>query len=147
MTEENTPEKDKNHDGNCFHITTLGVVFNTKTRKILIGRRENDSFTKELTQSFPGGFPDPDIDLEKGLEVEIKKKTGLDVKNLGSVFSRIFKENKDFILIYYLCEVIGGEEKSGASFKELKWINPDELDKYFTTSINSRLMEYIMNLK
>jgi hypothetical protein len=32
-------------------------------------------------------------------------------------------------------------------FTELKWVFPEELEKYFTTSFDPRLKEYIMNLK
>ena len=81
------------------------------------------------------------------LEKTIKKKIGLRVKNLGCVFSRIFKENKQFLLMYYLCESIGGKEKPSKDLTELKWVKPEELEGYFTTSFDKRLKEYIMNLK
>lgn len=130
-----------------FYVNTLGIIFDTKTRMILIGRRENDPNTKELTWSFPGGSPEHGVDLEKGVEKAIKRKTGLDVKNLGCIFSRIFKENKKFLLVYYLCEVIGGKERISDDLAELKWVKPEDLEKHFTTSFDKRLKEYIMNLK
>ncbi len=130
-----------------FYITTLGIIFDTRTKKILIGRREGDPLTEELTWSFPGGSPGDGIDLERGVEIEVERKTGFKVKNLGSVFSRFFKENKKVIIIYYLCEVVGGEESVGASFKELRWVKPEELENYFTTSLDPRLMEYLLHLR
>lgn len=132
---------------NNFKIIVLGIVFNPETRKILIGKRENDAYIKELTWSFPGGDINIGNEPEETLKDEIKKKTGLNVESLGAVFARITDEKPEFMLIYYLCEVIGGKEKAGEKFKEIKWINPEEIEKYFTTSFHPKLKEYIMNLK
>jgi ADP-ribose pyrophosphatase YjhB (NUDIX family) len=134
-------------DNGIFLVNTLGIIFDTKTRKILIGKREKDPFIKNLGWCFPGGTPDYGKDLEEAFEMVVKKKTGLKVKNLGSIFSRIPNENEKFLLIYYLCEVVGGKEKPGEGFKKLKWVKPTELQKYFTTSFDKRLKEYILGLK
>ena len=134
-------------DKGSFFVTTLGIIFDTTNRKILIGRRENDPHIRKLTWSFPGGSPEHGIDLERSVERLIEKKTGLDVKNLGCIFARISKENKNFLLIYYLCEVIGGKENPKDDLHELKWVKPTELESYFTTSLDPRLKEYIMHLK
>jgi len=130
-----------------FLVSTLGIVFDTSSRKVLIGRREKDPLVPKLTWCFPGGRPDYNEDLEKALEKVVKKKTNLKVKNLGAVFSRIFKENKKILLIYYLCEVLSGKAKPQKGFKELRWVEPGELEKYFTTSLDPRLKEYLMGLK
>jgi len=130
-----------------FLVNTLAIIYDTSKKRILIGKRINDPYVKNLTWCFPGGTPPYGKDLEKGLEKTIKKKTGLRVKNLGCVFSRIFKENKQFLLMYYLCESIGGKEKPSKDLTELKWVKPEELEGYFTTSFDKRLKEYIMNLK
>jgi len=85
--------------------------------------------------------------LERGLKREIKKKTGLNVESLGAVFAKTYPEKREFLTIYYLCEVVGGKEKAGEKFTEIKWVKPEELKKYFTTSFHPKLKEYIMNLK
>lgn len=144
--------KDKESDWAAFEkgvflVNTLGVIFDPAKRKILIGRRENDPHIKELTWSFPGGVPKYGEDLERSFEKVVEEKTGLKVKSLGPVFSRLFKENDKFLLIYYLCEVVGGEEKLEDNFVELKWVDPEDLESHFTTSFDERLKEYIMNLK
>jgi mutator protein MutT len=131
---------------NNFKVIVLGIVFNPQTRKILIGKRENDPHIKELTWCFPGGDINAGDEPEDALKNEIKKKTGLKVENLGAVFSKIYPEKKDFLAIYYLCEVTGGKEKAGDKFKEIKWVNPEEIEEYFTTSFHPRLKEYITNL-
>jgi len=131
---------------NNFKVIVLGIVFNPQTRKILIGRRENDPHIKELTWCFPGGDITAGDEPEEALKKEIKNKTGLKIENLGAVFSKVYPEKKDFLAIYYLCEVIGGKEKVGDKFKEIKWVNPEELEKYFTTSFHPKLKEYIINI-
>ncbi len=137
----------KNFKKGVFLVNVLGIVFDTKTRKILIGRRENDPYIKELTWCFPGGTPHYNKELEDALKKEIKEKTGLNVGNLGAIFAKTYPEKREFLSVYYLCESIGGEAKPGGSFKELKWVNPEELEEYFTTSFHPNLKEYIVNLK
>ncbi len=131
---------------NKFQTILLAMVYNPKDKKILIGKRENDPVEK-LTWCFPGGKPDYEQELEDALKNKIKNKTGYETSNLGAVFIRIAPEKRDQILIYYLCEVIGGEEKPGDDLVELKWVSPEELEDHFTTSFHPNLKEYIMNLK
>jgi ADP-ribose pyrophosphatase YjhB (NUDIX family) len=132
---------------NKFQTILLGLVYNPKEKKILIGRRENDTNVKELKWCFPGGKPNYEKELEDSLKNKIKNKTGFNITSLGAVFIRIAPEKRDQILIYYLCEAIDGEEKPGDDLVELKWVSPEELEKHFTTSFHPNLKEYIMNLK
>jgi len=130
-----------------FSIILLGIIFDPKKRKILIGRRENDLYVPQLTWSFPGGRANSQEELEQTLKKKIKLKTGLEVANLGSIFSKIYPEKKDLVAIYYLCEVVGGKESPSDDLLELKWISPEEMEKYSTTSLHPHLKEYILNLK
>lgn len=130
-----------------FKIILLGVVYDTKTKKILIGKRENDPFIKRLSWVFPGGRLNKNEDVEAALKKRIKEKTNLTVENLGSVFSKTYSERKDFVAIYFLCEVTGGKQIAQGGFTDLKWVRPEEVEKHFTTSFHPLLKEYIMNLK
>jgi len=130
-----------------FKVIVLGIIFNPKTRKILIGRRENDPHIKELSWCFPGGDIRVGDEPEEALKNEIKAKTGLEVENLGAIFSKVYPEKKDLLAIYYLCEAVGGKNEVGEKIKEIKWVNPEEVEGYFTTSFHPKLKEYILNLK
>ena len=130
-----------------FYVNLLGVIFNTKTRKILIGRRENDPYMKELTWSFPGGILSYGEDSEKILIRKIKEKTGLEIVNLGCIFARAYPEKKELLSVYFLCEVVGGKEKAKDHFKELKWVKPEEIERYFKKPIHPRVKEFILNIK
>jgi ADP-ribose pyrophosphatase YjhB (NUDIX family) len=132
---------------NKFDVILLGVIFNPKTKRILIGRRKKNEHVPKLTWTFIGGRPNYGEEIEDTLKKKIKLKTGLDVENLGSIFSRTHRENREFLLIYHLCEVIRGKEKPADDFIELKWVKPEELENYFTTSFHPHVKEYILNLK
>ena len=129
-----------------FLVNVLGIIYNKKTKKILIGKRENDPYIKELTWVFPGGRPEYKEELEFYLKEEIKKKTGLNVSVKEIIFAKTYPEKRDFLSIYYLCEVIGGKEESGEKFIELKWIKPIDVQKYFTTSLHPNLLDYLKTL-
>ncbi len=130
-----------------FSVITLGIIFDTEKRKILLGRRENDPNIPKLSWAFPGGRPEYNEELEDAVIKKIKEKTGLDVENLGAIFAKTYPEKRQFLSVYYLCEKISGKEKPGDDFKELKWVSPEEIEKYFTTSFHPKLKEYILNLK
>jgi len=130
-----------------FLAVILGIIFDTKKRKILMGRRVNDPYISNLTWSFPGGVPNYGEDLEKFVERKIREKTNLKVKSLGCVFARELKEKNKILLLYYLCEVVSGKERPRDDLVELKWVEPKDLEKYFTTSFDPRLKEYILNIK
>lgn len=133
-------------DRGVFVVNVLGIVFNPKTKKILIGRRENDIYIKELTWCFPGGRPDYHEELEYYLASEIKKKTNLDITIKDIIFAKTYPENRKFLSIYYFCEAKIGDEEVGDSFVEIKWIDPSEVEDYFTTSIHPEILKYLKAL-
>jgi len=136
----------KEFNKGVFLVNILGIIFNPKTKKILIGKRKDDPYIKKLTWCFPGGRPNYNEELENALKREVKKKTGLKIESLGAIFAKTYPEKKEFLSIYYLCEIINGKEKAGGEFKEIKWVNPKEIEKYFTTSFHPKLKKYIMDL-
>lgn len=131
--------------GRQFDVVLLGIVFDPAKKRILIGKKEKEN-VKEITWCFPGGKIRTEKDIDNTLKDKIKSKTGLEIANLGSVFSLIPRERKDLLLIYFLCEVIGGEAKPLGDFKELRWVKPNELESNLTASFHPHLKEYVMNL-
>ena len=85
-----------------FVVLLQGIVYNPETKKILIGKRENDPNLPKLTWCFPGGKLNFDEELEDALKKIIKEKTGVDVESLGTIFAKKYPEKKDFLSIYYL---------------------------------------------
>jgi 8-oxo-dGTP diphosphatase len=136
----------KNCEKGIFFVNVLGIIFNSETKKILIGKRENDPFFEKLSWCFPGGRPGYLEDLEHYLKPEIKNKTNLDIEVGKIIFAKTYPENREFLSIYYQCTVTGGTEKAGEKFSEIKWVSADELEKYFTTSLHPKLLEYLKKL-
>lgn len=134
-------------DEGKFVVNALCIVFDTSRKKILVGRREKDPYVKNLKWCFPGGMVKKNLTVEESLKKNVKDKTGLNVDVLGPIFSRVFPEENNLFLIYYLCTLQGGKEKPGDNFIELKWVDPETLEKIFTTSINPRLKNFILSLK
>ena len=134
-------------DRGIFLVNCLGIVYHPKNKKILIGRREKDTYIKKLTWCFPGGRPSYDKSLEESLKRKIRTMTGLNVDIKKIIFAKTYPEKREFLSIYYHCEVISGTEKAGELFKEIKWIKPNEVKKYFTTSIHPNILSYLTSLK
>jgi len=137
----------KDFDKGVFLVNCLGIIYNPKTKKVLIGRRENDPYIKKLTWCFQGGRPSYKDDLEYYLKEEIKKKTNLDVKVKKIVFAKTYPEKREFLSIYYFCEFIKGKEEAKERFKEVKWVKPTEVNDYFTTSLHSQVLEFLKSLE
>ncbi|MFC1780361.1 NUDIX hydrolase [Patescibacteria group bacterium] len=133
-------------DRGIFLLNVLGIVYDPKTKQILIGKRENDPYIKGLSWCFPGGRPAYENDLEFYLKHEIRIKTGLEVDVKKIIFAKTYPEKREFLSIYYHCEVIGGEDKAGEKFSKLKWIKPSDVQKYFTTSLHPKLLDYLKTL-
>ncbi len=130
-----------------FKVIILGIIYDPKKKKILIGRRENDPFVPKLKWTPPGGRMIKGKGLEESLKTKIKEQTGYKVENLGNIFAMIPNEKENFVLLLYLCEILGGKEKVGGNIKELRWVKPEDLDSYFTIAYHPYLREYILNLK
>ena len=129
-----------------LHVIVLGIIFDPKEKKILIGKRENDPNFKELSWCFPGGKLMPGEGIDDVLKKHVKENTGYEIKNLGAIFSKTYPEKLDLLAVYFLTEIFEGEKKAGKDFTELKWVSPKELRDYFTTSFHKKLEEFLVDL-
>lgn len=128
-----------------FKVVLVGMIYDPKTRKILIGKGNLNPNSK-TGWCFPGGALKKKKNIDKRLKAKIHEQTGYKVANLGTIFIRTPKKEKNTVVIFFLCEVIKGEEKPNKGLTEIKWINPKDAENYFTKNMNSRLKEYFMNL-
>lgn len=125
----------------------LGVVFDTKNKKILITKRKKQALITGLTWCFPGGKIEYEDNLEDALKEKIKEKTGLKVESLGMIFAETHLRDKGKLFsMYYLCELLGGTEKFSEEFEEMRWISPNEVEDYFETELHPALKEYLKDL-
>jgi ADP-ribose pyrophosphatase YjhB (NUDIX family) len=132
-----------------FMVNLLGIIYNPTTKKIIIGKRVDDPHLKDLSWVFPGGRPDYKKEMDENLKFEIKENTGLDVDVKQVVFAKTYPEKREFLSIYYYCELTtpGQKEHTQGNLKELEWIKPTEVENYFTTSIHPKILEYLKSLE
>ncbi len=138
--------KGKAASKSVYYPVVLGIIFDTKTKKILIGKRKDPKDIKGPTWAFPGGRPEYGEELEDAVKREIKEETNLDVESMGVVFAKTYAEKRDLLGIYFLCGIVGGNEKANEDFSETKWVNPKELKKYFTTTLVQKKENIIQSL-
>ena len=119
-----------------FYVKIVGIIFNHKERKILIGRNKKDK-----NYSFVDGELKYDEELNSGLKRVTKEKTGYDVSNLGSIFAGLRK--KEELAIYFLCEIKNGKEIRGQEVKEIKWVKANEVENLIKEKLPRKLKEYI----
>ncbi|MFW6233675.1 MAG: NUDIX hydrolase [Nanoarchaeota archaeon] len=129
-----------------FNVLALGIIFDPKEKKILIGKRENDPYIPELTWCIPGTSVKNSEDVDKALKRGLKEKTGYIVKNIGTFFSETHEQKPDLLSVYFLTQVFEGQEKPGGDIKELKWISPKEIDNYCSTNLHRKLKEFLNEL-
>lgn len=90
--------------------------------------------------SLPGGVLETGETLEDGIRREVREETGLEVKPLeiATVFERIIPDAKGrteyhYVLIDYVCRVIGGEAQPATDVSALAWVAEDDLESYRLT--------------
>ena len=132
-----------------FLVNLLGIIYDPNAKKVLIGRRVNDTNLNELSWVFPGGRPDYTSEIDDNLHTVIKDCTGLDVDVKKVVFAKTYPEKREFLSIYYHCELTtpGQKELTEGNLTELKWIKPTEVGDYFMTSIHPKILEYLKTLE
>lgn len=127
---------------NKFRVKIIGIVFEPKSRRILLGKRIGDK-----NYSFLEGELSYKTELDKELKKIAKEKTGFKVHNLGAVYAKnCIKNRKDILELYFLCEATEGKEKKGKNVSELIWTKPSEVQKKLKEKFPSRLKEYILSL-
>lgn len=125
-----------------FDIKIIGILFEPKSRKILIGKAKGDKEYSFLEENLTYNE-----ELDRCLKKVAKQKTGYKIHNLGAVYAiNKIKGRKDLLELYFLCEATEGKEKPGKDIQELIWIKPAEIEKKLKIKLPTRLKEYIINL-
>jgi len=129
-----------------FEVIVLGIILDSKNKKILIGKRKQGQGGNLLGWCFPGGRIMPGEDIDEALKQKTKLKTGYSVKNIGTFFSQTHKENPALVSISFLTNVFEGKEQPGDDMEELKWVAPKELENYFKIPMHPKLKEFLLEL-
>src|SRR3989338_4585211 len=122
-----------------FYVRVIGIIFNPKERKILIGKNNGDK-----NYSFVDRELKYDEELNLGLKRVIKEKTGYEISNLGSIFAGLRK--KEELAIYFLCEIKNGKETRGSKVEEIKWVKANEIENLINEKLPGKLKEYLNSI-
>lgn len=135
------------------NVVVLALAIITKDNKVLIGARaEKDKWVENLSWTFPGGRV-KSLDFNSEIEANVKEKTGLTVKPLSLVSTRIhpgsgFKDVQ-IVTLYFHCHLLNNtqREKTTKDLKKLKWVKPTDVFKYFTTSTSDDITKFLNTIE
>jgi 8-oxo-dGTP diphosphatase len=112
-------------------IIGVGAVIVHDGRALLV-RRNTEPSRGEW--SVPGGMLELGEKLREGVCREAFEETGLEVEpgDVLDVFDSIFADDQGrtqyhYVLIDYLCEVLGGEANAGSDVSEVRWVSENAL--------------------
>ncbi len=125
-----------------FYVKIVGIIFDTATRKILVGR-----INKEDHYSFIEGDLTHGEELDKCLKRTVKETTGYIIHNLGAVYAENLLKNPNKLKLHFLCEKGEGELNPSQKITELIWVKPSEVEEKLGVKLPSRLHEYVTNLE
>jgi 8-oxo-dGTP diphosphatase len=98
--------------------------------------------------SIPGGMLELGESIKEGVRRELAEETGIDVRvlDLIEVFERIIpgdggRTRYHFVILDYLCEMIGGEAMAASDVTDVAWAREDQLENYSLTAIATRVIK------
>ncbi len=122
-------------------IVTAAVM--VRDEKVLIAQREAGSHM-EFRWEFPGGKLEPGETTEECIVREIKEELDMSIEVLDIYKAVQFAYNdKEILLLCYLCRVIGGEGKT-LECNDFKWVTRDELSEYEFVPADLTIVEKLM---
>ena len=90
--------------------------------------------------SLPGGLVETGERIEQALRREIFEETGLHIRPIRSfdIFERIMldasgRPEYHYVLVDFLCRVVGGELRAGDDVSRVEWVRRAELTDYHLT--------------
>jgi len=90
--------------------------------------------------SLPGGILETGERLADGIRREVREETGLDVEPeaMFELFERIMPDaagrtEYHYVLVDYVCRVVGGALKAASDASRAVWVREDELPAYRIT--------------
>ncbi len=114
-------------------IIGVGAVIVHQGRVLLV-RRATEPLKGEW--SVPGGALELGEKLRDGVRREVREETGLEVEpgEVLEVFDSLFPDAEGrtqyhYVLIDYLCRLLGGEAVAASDVSEVLWVNAEELAK------------------
>ena len=128
-------------------VVGVGGVIISEGRALLIRR---GSEPLRGAWSIPGGRLELGETIAQGVARELLEETNLEVRvlDLIEVFERIFREDSSpsagpryhYVILDYLCEMMGGEPRPGSDVTDLAWAREEELPRFGLTPTATRIL-------
>ncbi len=103
--------------------------------RALIVRRATEPLKGEW--SIPGGLVELGEKLVDAVKREVLEETGLIVEpgEVLELFDSIWRDNEGrfqyhYVLVDYLCRVVGGELEAASDVSDARWISPEEIEQF-----------------
>ena len=114
-------------------VVGVGAVVIDEHRRIVLVKRRYEPLAGQW--SLPGGALELGETLEAGVAREILEETGLvvDVGPMVEAFDRILvdeagKVRYHFVLVDYLCRIVGGAMQAGSDVDDVQIVDPEHLE-------------------
>jgi 8-oxo-dGTP diphosphatase len=125
-------------------IVGVGGVVISGGRALLI-RRGHPPLQGEW--SIPGGTLEVGETISEGVRRELEEEAGIQVRvlELIEVFERIYHDaagriQYHFVILDYLCELLGGDARAGSDVVDVAWASESELAEYRLTPTATRVI-------
>lgn len=124
----------------------LAIIVN-QNNKVLIGQRiEKDKWVDNLTWVFPGGEIKT-LDFDQEINKIVKKETNLNIEVKNLITTRIHPDSGfksvQIVALYFYCQAKYQKIKAMQGLKTLKWVQPLDIFKYFTTSTSDDVTKFL----
>lgn len=120
-----------------------GVVF--RDAEVLLVRRKASPYAGRW--SLPGGAVELGETVHDAVVREVREETGLDVepKEVVGVYDNIITEGDrvrfHYLLVDFLCRLIGGELDPGSDASAAEWVPPEDLEGVDLTPLAREAIE------
>ncbi|MGD0498345.1 MAG: NUDIX hydrolase [Bryobacteraceae bacterium] len=114
-------------------LVGVGAILLQRDRVLMVLRGKQPL---EGWWSLPGGLLEIGESLADAVRREVREETGLEVRPAGvvEIFERIMRDPQGvpeyhFVLVDYLCHVVGGEVRAASDARAVEWVRRRDLPK------------------
>ncbi len=125
------------------------AVVRNQEGKVLIVLRNKEEIGKDgviIRWVFPGGKIEAGESLEQAAQRETLEESGYRVR-AGKLITESPHPQFPVYIYYYDCRLITEDRTNSlaADIQEYRWVEPGELDNYFTTHLDETVRDYLMH--
>lgn len=120
------------HTPPLHSVSVAAAIVGAEGHVLAIQRRDNGAWEP------PGGVLELGESVTDGLQREVREETGLDVEpeRLTGVYKNM---NRDVVALVFRCHVTSGTLQTSDETKDVRWLDPAEIDTLMTDAYAVRL--------